>query len=77
MHRASHTDISTVSAIAMPRLPLNLSSKIYNGPGMCLAVTNVDGTIKLLHRYQRIIENNFFYIYSVRFKMVTQWYNLV
>ncbi|XP_071811713.1 mediator of RNA polymerase II transcription subunit 16-like isoform X2 [Apostichopus japonicus] len=50
MHRASHTDISTVSAIAMPRLPLNLSSKIYNGPGMCLAVTNVDGTIKLLHR---------------------------
>lgn len=50
MHRATHMDVSTVSAIAMPRLPLNLSSKIYNGPGMCLAVTNVDGTIKLLHR---------------------------
>ncbi|XP_070565835.1 mediator of RNA polymerase II transcription subunit 16-like [Ptychodera flava] len=51
IYNASYTDTSNVAALALPKLPLNLSNKsIYNGPGMVFAVAFHDGSIKLLHR---------------------------
>ncbi|XP_077978485.1 mediator of RNA polymerase II transcription subunit 16-like [Glandiceps talaboti] len=48
---SSYSDTSNVMALALPKLPLNLSNKsIYNGPGMVFAVAFQDGSIKLLHR---------------------------
>ncbi|XP_071947500.1 mediator of RNA polymerase II transcription subunit 16-like [Antedon mediterranea] len=47
----SHCDNATITALAVPRLPLNLSkTSMYNGPGMVIAAAFMDGNIKLLHR---------------------------
>ncbi|XP_033118027.1 mediator of RNA polymerase II transcription subunit 16-like [Anneissia japonica] len=47
----SHSENATITALAVPKLPLNLSkTSMYNGPGMVIAAAFIDGNIKLLHR---------------------------